>query len=173
VLNGGAHLDDLGQRLVADHQVIVPWRWSAVLKGTDLLVGSADADVQHPHGDLVGLGEPGNLLLDDLDLMRSGKYCDCLHDLFPVFWPRLPNCGDGRVSLLAKSADMAPRQLHRSTLDELLRLAYGIRRQASTITSTDTPALRVTSRPSAFSITAAESPDWGDPNRGRPRQTGT
>jgi hypothetical protein len=29
---------------------------------------------------------------------------------------------------------MTPRQLHRSTLDELLRLAYGIRRQASTNT---------------------------------------
>jgi hypothetical protein len=78
---GRAHLHDLGQRLVADHQVVIVRRRSAVLEGTDLLVGAADADVQHPHQDLVGLGEPGSLLLDDLDLTRSGKHRDGLHVL--------------------------------------------------------------------------------------------
>ena len=72
-LDGGANLHDLGQRLMADHQVVIPGRRGAVLKGTDLFVGAADADIQQAQRDLVGLGEPGNVLLDDLDLLRSGK----------------------------------------------------------------------------------------------------
>ena len=58
---------------MADHQVVIPGRRGAVLKGTDLFVGTADADIQQAQRDLVGLGEPGNILLDDLDLLRSGK----------------------------------------------------------------------------------------------------
>ena len=78
-LDGRADLHDLGQRLVADHQVVIPGRRGAVLKGTDLFVGAADADIQHPQHDLVGLGEPGSFLLDDLDLMRSRKDRDGFH----------------------------------------------------------------------------------------------
>jgi hypothetical protein len=77
---------------VADHQVIFPWRWSAVLKGTDLFIGAADADVQHSQGDLVRLGDPGNFLLDDPDLTGSRKDRNCFHVLRPF---------------LADAADMA------------------------------------------------------------------
>jgi hypothetical protein len=80
-LDGGADLYDLGQRLMADHQVVIPGRRGAVLKGTDLFVGAADADIQQAQHDLVGLGEPGNVLLDDLDLLRSGKNRDGFHIL--------------------------------------------------------------------------------------------
>ena len=72
-LHGRARLHDLGQRLVADHQVIISGRRCAVLKGADLLVGAADTDVQHPQHDLVRLDEPGIFLLDDLDLTRAGN----------------------------------------------------------------------------------------------------
>ena len=52
-----APLHDLDRGLVADHQVIISGQRRAVLKGTDLLVGAADADdFQHPQHDLVRLG---------------------------------------------------------------------------------------------------------------------
>jgi hypothetical protein len=76
------HVHDLGQRLVPDHQVVISrWR-DSVLEGADFLVGATDADVEHPQRDLVRLGEPGEFLLDDLDLLRPGENCDCLHDAF-------------------------------------------------------------------------------------------
>ena len=80
-LDGGSGRYDLSQRLVADHQVIVSRRGCPVLERADLLVGAADADVEHPQHDLVGLGDPGIFLLDDLDLAGTGEHCDCLHVL--------------------------------------------------------------------------------------------
>jgi hypothetical protein len=77
--DGRSGLDDLGQRLVADHQVIISRRRGPVFEGADLLVGAADADVEHLQHDLVRLGDPGIFLLDDFDLAGSREHCDCLH----------------------------------------------------------------------------------------------
>jgi hypothetical protein len=80
-LDGGADLHDLGQRLMADHQVIIPrWR-GAVLEGADLLVGAADADIQQSQHDLIGLGDPRHFQFDELDLMSVRKDRDGLHIL--------------------------------------------------------------------------------------------
>jgi len=52
-LDRGSGRYHLGQRLVADHQVVITWRGRPVLERADLPVGAADADVEHPHKDLV------------------------------------------------------------------------------------------------------------------------
>jgi len=81
-LDRGSHVHDLGQRLVPDDQVVISrWRGS-VLEGADFLVGATDAGVEDPQRDLVRLGEPGELLLDDLDLLSSWENRDCFHAAF-------------------------------------------------------------------------------------------
>ncbi|MFY9929058.1 MAG: hypothetical protein WAK82_13710 [Streptosporangiaceae bacterium] len=82
-LDGRADGRDLGQCLVADHQVIIPGRRRAVLKGADLFVGAADPDIEQAQRHLVGQPELGSFLLDDLDLPRSRKDRDGLHVLSP------------------------------------------------------------------------------------------
>ena len=81
-LDGRSGRHDLGQRLVADHQVVITRWWRPVLEGGDLLVGTADADIEQPQHELVGLGDPGIFLLDDLDLAGLREHCDCLHVAF-------------------------------------------------------------------------------------------
>ncbi len=81
-LDGRSGRYHLGQRFMADHQVVISRRGGPVLKRADLLVGATDADVEHPQHDLVRLGDPGIFLLDDFDLAGSREHCDCLHVLF-------------------------------------------------------------------------------------------
>jgi hypothetical protein len=81
-LDGRSGRDDLGQRLVADHQVVITRRGGPILERADLLVGAADADVEHPQHDLVRLGDPGIFPLDDFDLAGPREHCDCLHIVF-------------------------------------------------------------------------------------------
>jgi hypothetical protein len=81
-LDGRSGRYDLGQRLVADHQVVITRRGAPVLERADLFVGTADADVEHPQHDLVRLGDPGIFLLDDFDLTGPREHCDCLHIVF-------------------------------------------------------------------------------------------
>jgi hypothetical protein len=44
--DGGPNLDDLGHRFVADYQIVLSRRLSAIFKRTDLLVGAAEADTE-------------------------------------------------------------------------------------------------------------------------------
>jgi len=104
-LDGRPHVHDLGHRLVADHQMVIPGGRGSVLEGADLLVGAADADVEHPHHDLVRLGEPGEVLLDDLDLLRSWENRDCLHGCIPVIGRGMARRA---ISPAAKPLDMPP-----------------------------------------------------------------
>src|SRR5262249_23008263 len=83
-LDGRSGRYDLSQRLVADHQVVVSRRGSPVLEGADLLVRAADADVERLQHDPGRLGDPGSLLLDDLDLAGSREHGDCLHYPLPA-----------------------------------------------------------------------------------------
>ena len=48
VLDCAADLDDLAQRLVTHHQVLLAGRRGAVLESGDIAIGPADADLQHP-----------------------------------------------------------------------------------------------------------------------------
>jgi len=70
-LDRGSGRYHLGQRLMADHQVVIAWRGRPVLERADLPVGAADADVEHPQQDLVRLGDPWLFLLDNLDFAGS------------------------------------------------------------------------------------------------------
>jgi len=78
-LDRRSDLDDLGQRLVADHQVVITgWR-GPVLEVADLLVSAADANVENPQLHLVGMGDPGIPVIDDFHLVRGGEHRYCPH----------------------------------------------------------------------------------------------
>jgi Domain of unknown function (DUF5911) len=72
----GSDLNDLGQRFVTDDEMIVAWRWCAVLERTDLSGGAADADVPDPQQDVVWFGDLGNVQVDDVDRLRSREHCE-------------------------------------------------------------------------------------------------
>lgn len=73
-LDRGSGRDHLGQRLMADHQVVITRRGRPVLERADLPVGAADADVEDPQQHLVRLGDHRLLLLDDLDFAGSREH---------------------------------------------------------------------------------------------------
>ncbi len=82
----GPDLDDLAERLVADHEVGRTRRRRAVLERHDLAVGAADADLEHPQSDVGGRGEDRLRVIDQADLTFGGEDGNGSHFWLPFCW---------------------------------------------------------------------------------------
>ncbi len=79
VRHRGADLDDLAERLVAHHQVRLAGGRHAVLEARDLVIGPADADLQHADPCLIVPLEPGGRTIDQPNLLLGREHGDCTH----------------------------------------------------------------------------------------------
>ena len=79
VLDRAADLDDLAQRLVAHHQVRLAGRRGAVLEARDLVIGPADADLQHPDPCLLVPLELRGRTIDQPNLLLRREHGNCTH----------------------------------------------------------------------------------------------
>src|SRR6516165_8325087 len=71
-LDDGSDLDDLGQSLVPNDQVVLSIRRGAVFERADLFVGAADPDLQDAEENVVRLGDARHRVVDKPDLSWPG-----------------------------------------------------------------------------------------------------
>ena len=76
---GRADLHHLAERFMADHEVVVARRRSAVLEGADLAVRPAHAHVEHAKPHVARRPEPWLRLIDQSDLASVREDGDGLH----------------------------------------------------------------------------------------------
>jgi hypothetical protein len=110
-----AHLDHLGERLVPHDQVRFTLGRHTVFEARDLVVGPADANLQHPEANLSIALDLRRRPIDDSDHLVFRKHRDCTHERSPlVEAPRLeaplsPSCDRGRRPVTTSDGESAAR----------------------------------------------------------------